>query len=952
MVKKKSISQIRSEFLKFFQEKGHKIVPSASLIPADDPTLLFINSGMAQFKDVFLGIEHRGYVRAADTQKCLRVSGKHNDIEEVGHDTYHHTFFEMLGNWSFGDYFKEEAIAMAWELLVDQWGLPEDRLYATVHAGDKELKIPADKDAATLWKKYLPESHILYGSTKDNFWMMGETGPCGPCSEIHIDLRPDELRHQIPGHECVNRDLPTVIELWNLVFIQYNAKSDQSLEPLEDCHVDTGMGLERLAAVMQGKVSTYDTDAFTTLFENVAAMTPHSGVRGYELIDSDLDEDKIRIAMRVVVDHIRGIVVAISDGAIPNNVGQGYVIRRILRRAVRYGYTTLNIQEPFLYKLVPTVIESLGDVFPQVKEKEKIVTENIRGEERSFLKTLGRGLELFEQVCAYIDGLTSHDADQLATQLSEDTSARDLLRKAYPNNPQRLQSFLSVASLGQIPGEIAFLLHDTYGFPIDLTQLMAREQGREVDMPSFHGSMAKQKERARLGKSMEPPTSKIQFSAGQTDGVMVDKSSDQDKNAPPFVGYETTVIDHTTVTNYDINSKAIVLRSTPFYAEKGGQIGDTGTLNFDGEIVQVTDTKIMDGHIVHFVDRLPEENTLRNAKVTAIVDAQRRHRITKHHTATHLMHAVLREVLGSAVEQKGSLVAEDHLRFDFNHYEAVSNDDLRRVQYRVNEQIQKDIRGEIEENVPLQQALTRGATALFGEKYGDEVRVVTFDPDFSVELCGGTHVKETGEIGLLLLQSEGSIASGIRRIQAIAGMDAIHVVTDDLASLHDTRKQFKGAKRPVEESVAELIELNRSLIKEINTLRRQQMTAQLDKFLKNPITVQDIHLIVGQIDDVDMDMLRSQGQELRKRLEASSVGILGTCDPDEKKAYLVAVVTDDLLPLGVNAGKIAGHFARQIGGRGGGRPDLATAGGREPEMLTNVLMNAPELLRSVLPPCT
>ncbi|MCY4171623.1 MAG: alanine--tRNA ligase [Bacteroidetes bacterium] len=938
MVDYKSISQIRSEFLEFFQEKGHTIVPSASLIPAGDPSLLFINSGMAQFKDVFLGLERKDFVRAADTQKCLRVSGKHNDLEEVGHDTYHHTFFEMLGNWSFGDYFKEEAIDMTWELLVHRWKLPTDRLYATVHAGDKELKIPADEDAATLWKRYLPESQVLYGSTRDNFWMMGETGPCGPCSEIHIDLRPDELRHQIPGHECVNRDLPTVIELWNLVFIQYNAKSNRSLVPLADCHVDTGMGLERLAAVMQGKVSTYDTDAFTQLFEQVASLTPNEGIRGYELIDPQLDEDKIRIAMRVVVDHIRGIVVAISDGATPSNVGQGYVIRRILRRAVRYGYTTLGIQEPFLYRLVPTVVDALGDVFPELREKEKIVSENIRGEERSFLKTLGHGLELFERVCTYIDGLTSHDADEFAVQLSNDASALDLFRKAYPENSEPLKAFISVASLSQIPGEIAFLLHDTYGFPIDLTQLMAREHGREVDMPRFHDSMAKQKERGR--------STKFIVTTGRPEGYI---RKDKDNNVTRFVGHETTVVEHAKVVNYDSNTNAIILNISPFYGEKGGQVGDTGTLNFNGEIVQVTDTQIIDHQIVHFVDSLPDEKILKTVKATATVDALRRQRIAKHHTATHLLHASLREVLGSGVEQKGSLVAEDHLRFDFNHYERVSVDDLRRVQLRVNQQIQKNIKGEIQESVPFQEALSKGAMALFGEKYDDEVRVVTFDPKFSVELCGGTHVKETGEIGLLLIQSEGSIASGIRRIQAIAGIDAVNLVTDDLASLNAARQQFKGAKRPVQESIAELIDTNRSLQKQIDTLRRQQLSTQLDDFINNSIEVHDLHLVVGQIDDVNMDMLRSQGQELRRRLKPSSIGILGTCDPNGNKAYLVAVVSDDLLPLGVNAGNIAGHFARQIGGGGGGRPDLATAGGREPKMLSHVLMNAPEILQSVLP---
>ena len=961
MVNHKSTAQIRAEFLEFFRERGHTIVPSASLIPADDPTLLFINSGMAQFKEIFLGQETRSYVRAADTQKCLRVSGKHNDLEEVGHDTYHHTFFEMLGNWSFGDYFKEEAIDMAWELLVNCWKLPEDRLYATIHRGDAALNLPADEEAATLWKRYLPESQVLYGSTKDNFWMMGETGPCGPCSEIHIDLRPDELRQQIPGHECVNRDLPTVIELWNLVFIQYNAQasrpfSDNSagtetdppavkLLPLSACHVDTGMGLERLAAVMQGKISTYDTDAFSTLLEQVAALTPIPGIRGYDEIDSALDIDAIRVAMRVVVDHIRGVVVAIADGAVPGNVGQGYVIRRILRRAVRYGYTTLEIKEPFLCRLVPVVMESLGKVFPELRIKEKLITENIRGEERAFLRTLGRGLALFDRVCDYIDGLSSEDEEAIRERLQNDTAAQDLLRKAYAGTMDQVQPgemvrrFISVAHLSRIPGEVAFLLHDTYGFPVDLTQLMARERGRRVDMPRFEALMTEQRHRARSAK------------VGMPDGPLVMEAKagnpiGEIRNPSEFVGYERTMLEGAQVIDSDEDAGIIVLNRTPFYAEKGGQVGDTGTLSFDGEVIRVLDTQMRGNQIAHRVKGFPSKL---NCPVTATVDAERRQRIAKHHTATHLMHAALREVLGPGVAQKGSLVAEVHLRFDFNHYERVSAEDLRRVQDRVNEQIQQNISAEIDPDVPYKEALARGATALFGEKYGDRVRVVTFDPSFSVELCGGIHVEATGEIGLFILQSEGSIATGVRRVEAIAGVDAVDLVTRERASLEQTRRQFKGTKRPVEESVAELLEVNRSLQKEIEKLRHEQLSSQLDDVLNQVVNIGEIHLAVGQIGDAGMDMLRAQGQELRQRLKASSVGILGARDPSGQKAYLVAVVTDDLLPRGVNAGKIAGHFARQIGGGGGGRPELATAGGREPQKLAAVLNNAAELIRGVLP---
>lgn len=939
MVNHRSISQVRKEFLAFFEGKGHTIVPSASLVPLDDPTLLFINSGMAQFKDIFLGEETRSYVRAADTQKCLRVSGKHNDLEEVGHDTYHHTFFEMLGNWSFGDYFKKEAIDLAWELLVERWGLPADRLYATVHAGDVDLDLPADEEAAVLWRRYLPREHVLYGNSKDNFWMMGETGPCGPCSEIHIDLRSEEQREQIPGSECVNKDLSTVIELWNLVFIQYDAQADHGLVPLAECHVDTGMGLERLAAIMQGKISTYDTDAFSELLSEVARLTPIAGIRGYDDIEPTLDSDSVRIAMRVVVDHIRAIAVAIADGVTPGNVGRGYVIRRILRRAVRYGYTTLNLKEPFLCRLVPAVIKSLGEVSPNLGDKSAFITESIRGEERAFLRTLGRGLKLFDSVCTYIGKLSSSDWEEYIEGLQEDVFIQDLLRKAYTTGTDSLQSFISVARLSRIPGEIAFLLHDTYGFPIDLTQLMAREHGRHVDMPRFEELMAEQKHRARSASAQ------MRLSVGQPDGVI--RTQEQQSDAGKrFIGYEVTTHEGARVIGSDVDAEVIVLDSTPFYAERGGQVGDTGTLNFDGEVIPVIDTQLWQDQILHKVERFPSNL---ECEVIASVDQERRQRIAKHHTATHLMHAALKETLGPGVEQKGSLVAAGHLRFDFSHYERVSPEDLRHVQNRVNEQVQRNIIAEIEDDVPYKEALARGATALFGEKYGDFVRVVTFDPDFSVELCGGTHVGATGEIGLFLLQSEGSVAAGIRRVEAITGIDAVNLVTQEREMLTRTRRQFKGSKRPVEESVAELLETNRLLQKELEQLRHARLAVQVDRLLDNASVLNGINVVAGRIDDTDMGMLRSQGQELRLRLGPSSVGVLGTCDPRGQKAYLVAVVTDDLLPKGVKAGAIVNQLARQIGGGGGGKPDLATAGGRQPEKLDAALRNIHELIHSMLP---
>ena len=898
----KSISQIRSEFLEFFQEKGHTIIPSASLIPINDPSLLFINSGMAPFKDIFLEHKQQHSLRIANTQKCLRVSGKHNDLEEVGHDTYHHTFFEMLGNWSFGDYFKKEAIDMAWELLVERWKFPEDRLYVTVHIGDPKLKLSADEESAEFWRQYLPGSHILYDNTKNNFWIMGETGPCGQCSEIHIDLRSNKLRDQVPGYKCINQNLPTVIELWNLVFIQYNRESDHSLTPLSTHYVDTGMGLERLAAVMQRKTSTYDTDAFTQLFDQIAQLTPIDIINRYKTLNSN--EDKLRVAMRVIVDHIRTIVIAISDGCIPSNTGQGYVIRRILRRAVKYGYTSLKIEKPFLYKLTPIVVETLGEIFPELHTKEKYIIDNIHNEEKAFLKTLKRGLDLFEQACNGINTITFENV---------------------------------------ISGEIAFLLHDTYGFPIDLTQLMAREHGKKVNMKEFNKLMQKQKNRARNSNikklsnqfTLEPTfdTNKVFISTSQFD---FEKT---------FVGYDNTVIYDAKALYFDLNKKVIVLDKTPFYPERGGQIGDIGTLNFNDEIVQVINTKIIENKIIHFVDNLPDKNTIINAKIIAMINVNRRKCIEKHHTATHLLHAVLKEILSSDIEQKGSQITENYLRFDFNYHQQINSNDLRQIQERINEQIQKNIYVNIEENVPYQNAINQGATALFGEKYGDFVRTVTFDPSFSVELCGGTHVNATGEIGLFILQSEKSIATGIRRIHAVVGKEAIKYVTKDLDSLKKTKQLLKNSKYPIEKSVSKLLKLNQTLQKKVDQLCYQQLRSQLDEILTNEIIIENIHFIVGKIDDTNANTLHNLGKELQNRLNESSIGILGTQDPNGQKVYLIVVLTDDLIYKGFNAGKIVNQLAQKIDGRGGGRANIATAGGRSPEKLDNVLINAPKSIK-------
>jgi alanyl-tRNA synthetase len=943
--------EIRDAFLRFFEEKGHEVVPSASLVPQGDSTLLFTNAGMNQFKDVFLGTGQRPYSRAVDTQKCLRVSGKHNDLEEVGHDTYHHTFFEMLGNWSFGDYFKSEAIRWAWELLVDRWGLAPDRLYATVHAGDDALGLDPDDDAYDLWLEEtpIPEAHVLYEPSKENFWMMGDTGPCGPCSEIHVDLRPDAEREATPGRELVNQDHPQVMEIWNLVFIQYNAQSDGSLEPLADQHVDTGMGFERIVAVLQGVSSTYDTDLFAPLLQAVADASPREDVRGYDDIDTaDADErERVRIALRVVADHIRAIAFAIADGALPGNAGRGYVIRRILRRAVRYGYQTLGIREPFLHTLVEPLREKMGGQFDELGGQQDYIEQAIRSEEESFLKTLGTGIEFFERITPYVIDLQDKDGevtDRLSGDLQQDSRAMDLLGKAYVDAGDRseiLRDFARVARSGTLPGEVAFLLHDTYGFPIDLTRLMAREEGLDVDMERYEALMDRQKSRARaasqFGVDHSEPHAWQEVSQGE---------------ASTFVGYDQTAVENTriravrAVETEDGTRYEVELSRTPFYAESGGQVGDTGMLQVGDATVDVLDTQREGRRIAHIVDRLPEPL---DAPVHAAVNAERRTRIRKHHTATHLLHAALRETLGDHVQQKGSLVAPDRLRFDFSHFEKVDEAQLRDLEQQVNHHIQRNIAKQEERDVPIDDALDRGAMALFGEKYGDRVRVITFDPNYSVELCGGTHVGATGEIGLFRFLSEGSVASGVRRIEAVAGEAALTHVEDRLAELERARRQFHSLQGPVDEAVARLQEERDALADEVEQLRRRQMASQLDAFIANHATeVEDIRVVTGRIDRASMDDLQALGDQFRDKLGAGAVGVLGSEGEEGEKVYVVATVSDDLIGRGVKAGDLVGTLGRRLGGGGGGRPQLAAAGGRDTEKLDAVLAEVPDLVREQL----
>ena len=957
--------EIRQDFLQFFADKGHEEVPSASLVPEGDSTLLFTNAGMNQFKDVFLGTGRRPYSRAVDTQKCLRVSGKHNDLEEVGHDTYHHTFFEMLGNWSFGDYFKAEAIRWAWELLVERWGLAPDRLYATVHEGDADFGVDADEEAYDLWlaQTPLPDARVLYEPSSENFWMMGDTGPCGPCSEIHVDLRPEADRARTPGHALVNADHPQVMELWNLVFIKYNAQPGGTLEPLADRHVDTGMGFERMVAVLQGKESTYDTDLFAPLLQAVADLSPREGVRGYDAlrIDDADEHERVRIALRVVADHIRTIAFAISDGVMPSNEGRGYVIRRILRRAVRYGYQTLALDEPFLYRLVDPLVEKMGTQFDSLAEQQGYVEQAIRSEEESFLETLGTGIEFFERVAPYVTRLQEKEEqgrERLLGELQADSRAMDLLEKAYVDTEdprQILRSFVRTARDGTVPGEVAFLLHDTYGFPIDLTQLMARERDLAVDMEGYDALMERQQQRARAASDFAVDQSDVHAWQPVTEG----------EESSVFVGYDREAIDEAEIRAVRVvetdegRQYEVELSHTPFYAEAGGQVGDTGTLRVGDTTVEVLDTQYEGERLAHTVESLPEPL---EGPVQARVDTERRRKIRVHHTATHLMHAVLRDTLGDHVQQKGSLVAPDRLRFDFSHFDAVDEDTLRDMEQRINTLIQQNIPKQEARDVPLEEALDRGATALFDEQYGERVRVITFDPDFgvetpssrwagrSMELCGGTHVDATGEIGLFRFLSEASVASGVRRVEAVAGEAALAHVESQLEELQHARRQFRSRPASLSDAIAELQEERERLQDEVDQLRHAQLADRLDTFVaENATTVDGVTVVTGRLDRADMDDLQALGQQLRDKLGAGGVGVLGSFGEDGEKAYVVATVADDLISgHNLQAGALVGDLGERLGGGGGGRPTLAAAGGRDTEALDAALSAVPSIVAAAL----
>tara|TARA_R110000868_G_scaffold304437_10_gene565140 strand:+ start:10427 stop:13108 length:2682 start_codon:yes stop_codon:yes gene_type:complete len=878
----KTSSQIRNEFLEFFAEKEHAIVDSAPVVPKDDPTLLFTNAGMNQFKPIFLGEEkalnHDGklWIRAADTQKCIRVSGKHNDLEEVGHDTYHHTLFEMLGNWSFGDYFKKDAISWAWELLVERWGMNPDRLYATVFGGDEEDGLPVDEEAIELWKSEtsIAHDHILKFGKKDNFWEMGDTGPCGPCSEVHIDLRPDEERKKGDGATLVNMDDPRVMEIWNLVFIQFNRQVDGALKTLPAQHVDTGMGFERVCAVLQGKTSNYDSDVFTPLLDEISKLAGR-------VYGKDNEKD---IATRVIADHIRAVVFSIADGASPGNDGRGYVIRRIQRRAIRYGWDRLGFKEPFMFKLVEVLANQFKDVFPEVVAQQEYITNVVRAEEKSFLKTLGQGIDIFNEM---------------------------------------------LKGTKKLSGEDAFKLHDTYGFPIDLTQLMAREKGVEVDVEGFIKNMKEQKDRARAAGKFGVDHNANEAWATVQDGSRADYKSE-------FVGYDDFETD-TLILGYrkEGDRFAIQLSKTPFYAESGGQVADTGLLTNGEEFINIVDVKKVQGNFIHYAEKLPSnlEGTW-----TATIDINRRLEIQKHHSATHIAHAALRDVLGDHVAQKGSLVNEHHLRFDFSHYEAMTPEQLDKVEAQVNAKIQENIPLTEERDVPIEEAREKGAMMLFGEKYGDFVRVITFDEDYSVELCGGTHVGATGEIGYFRFIHESSAAAGIRRIEAVVGKAADKLIREEKHTIQSIKSSF-GQTDDLVASIYKLQEEKKTLEKELEKLNLQNTGAKLDDLLTSSETLSnEISLVKGEIPGADMNVLKQLGYDALQKRSEKTVIVLGSKDEEEGKVYLMVAVSEDLIKeKGLKAGALVGQLGRLVGGGGGGQPNLATAGGKNPAKLTEAL---------------
>lgn len=869
-------NKIRQTFLDFFESKQHHIVPSAPMVVKNDPTLMFTNAGMNQFKDIFLGNVQRQWPRVADSQKCLRVSGKHNDLEEVGHDTYHHTMFEMLGNWSFGDYFKQEAIEWAWELLVGTFKLPADRIYATIFEGSPEDNVPRDDEAFEMWRRFLPEDQILLGNKKDNFWEMGDTGPCGPCSEIHFDLRSEEERAKVNGRELVNQNDPHVIEIWNLVFMQFNRKANGSLEPLPHNHVDTGMGFERLCMILQGKKSNYDTDIFQPVIKELASM---AGKQYGEEIKAD-------IAMRVIADHLRAIAFSIADGQLPSNVKAGYVIRRILRRAVRYGYTYLGFREPFMCKLVPVLAKEMGGAYPELVSQKTLIESVMQEEEHSFLKTLETGINLMDNVIA---------------------KAKAAGRKI-------------------ISGSDAFLLYDTYGFPIDLTELIARENDMDVDLAEFDKELQIQKARSRNAATVE---------TGDWIELLPIKES-------MFVGYDKTDCDVRISKYREVNTKGktlyqLVFDTTPFYGTSGGQVGDSGYIENTNERIEIIETLKENELTIHIASAMPQDPS---AAFRAVVDVKKRRATASNHTATHLMHEALREVLGSHVEQKGSLVSPDYLRFDFSHFQKVTDEQLREVERRVNAAVRENYPLDEHRDMPIDAARDLGAMMLFGEKYGSAVRVIRFGS--SVELCGGTHASSTGSIGLFKIVAESAVSAGVRRIEAVTGVKAeefIYRLEDVLREI----QQFVNSPSVIQ-SIKKLMEENSDMAKSLEEARREKIKNMVEKY-QHELKEEDSACWFVRDFKMPADVIKDIAFAL-KNVKKSLIFVAGSVHDD--KPSLTIMLGEDIVAKGVNAGAVIREAAKEINGGGGGQPYYATAGGKNVDGVEKAVLTAVNIIKTKL----
>jgi len=880
-------NQIRKTFLEFFKSKGHVIVPSAPMVIKNDPTLMFTNAGMNQFKDLFLGNAPVKYPRIADTQKCLRVSGKHNDLEEVGVDTYHHTMFEMLGNWSFGDYFKKDAIAWAWELLVDVYKVPTDRIYVTVFEGSKDDNLEYDQEAFDNWKQFIAEDKILNGSKKDNFWEMGDTGPCGPCSEIHVDLRDDEERKKIDGKTLVNNDHPQVIEIWNNVFMEFNRKADGSLEKLPAQHVDTGMGFERLCMVLQGKKSNYDTDVFSHIIEKIESI---SGLRYKPKNAHHKQADIVNIAMRVIADHVRAISFSIADGQLPSNSGAGYVIRRILRRAIRYGYQSLGLKEPFIFRLVPVLAHQLGEAFPELNAQKLLIEKVIKEEETSFFRTLEQGLKRIDNVCI---NLINSKSDKKV-----------------------------------IEGSVVFELYDTYGFPVDLTSLIARGYGLSIDEEGFQRELEIQKNRSR-GAAV----------VNTEDWVKVNENGETE-----FIGYKT-LSSHTQILRYrKVKAKGkeqyqVVLKETPFYAESGGQVGDTGILENANEKIIITDTKKENGIIIHFTDKLPENVA---GTFHALVDEKKRILTQNNHSATHLLHAALRNILGTHVEQKGSLVNEEHLRFDFSHFGKITPEEIALIEKTVNEKIRENIPLNVK-LISIDEAKQEGAIALFGEKYGETVRVVTFDKNYSIELCGGTHVPATGQIGLFKITSESAVAAGIRRIEAVTADKAEQFINSQLSELTELKHLLKSPKEVVK-TLQSLIDHNSEITKQLASLLREKAKGIKTDLISKVQEINGVNFIAEQVDLDSADAIKDLAFEMKNQIENLFMVVGAEVNG---KANLTVMIAENLVKdKGYNASNIVRDLAKEIQGGGGGQAFFATAGGTNTQGIVKALNKAKTLIQS------